>query len=71
MILSTHKIIESVHAKIEEFAEKTKEESNREPKDYISFVYYEHNTLPNPNMSQASSTPESPKSLVQPKFWLV
>ena len=45
--LSTHKIIESAHVRINEFAKKSKEESNKEPKDYKKFVYYEPNTFPN------------------------
>ena len=35
---STHKIIESAHVRIDEFAEKTEEESRKEPKDYKKFV---------------------------------
>ena len=35
--LSTHKIIESAHVRIDEFAEKAEEESKKEPKDYIRF----------------------------------
>ena len=31
--LSTHKVIESAHVKINEFTEKTTEESKKEPKD--------------------------------------
>ena len=44
--LSTHKIIESAHVRIDEFAKKAKEESKKEPKDYKRFVYYESDTLP-------------------------
>ena len=44
--LSTHKIIESAHVRIDEFAEKSEEESNKEPEDYRKFIYYEPNTLP-------------------------
>ena len=43
--LSTHKIIESAHVRIDEFVEKAKEESNKEPEDYRRFVYYESDTL--------------------------
>ena len=32
--LSTHKVIESVHVKVDEFIEKTKVERKKEPKDY-------------------------------------
>ena len=44
---SIHKIIKSSHVRIDEFVEKSKEESNNEPKNYRRFVYYEPNTLPN------------------------
>ena len=47
LTLSTHKIIESAHVRIDEFVENTEEESRKEPEDYIRFVYYEPNTLPN------------------------
>ena len=46
MNLSTHKIIESAHVRIDEFAEKAKEERKKELKDYIRFVYFEFDTLP-------------------------
>ena len=36
--LSTHKIIESEHVRIDEFAKKSEEESNKELDDYIRFV---------------------------------
>ena len=36
--LSTHKIIESAHVRIDEFAKKSEEERNKEPKDYRRFV---------------------------------
>ena len=42
--LSTHKIIESAHVRIDEFAEKSEEESNKELEDYKKFIYYEPNT---------------------------
>lgn len=45
--LSTHKIIESAHVRIDKFVEKSEEESNSEPKDYKRFVYYEPDTVPN------------------------
>ena len=50
--LSTHKIIESAHVRIDEFIENKEEESNKEPKDYKKIVYYEFDTLPNPIGSQ-------------------
>ena len=37
--LSTHKIIESAHVKVDEFAEKTEEESKKKPEDYNRFVF--------------------------------
>ena len=43
--LSTHKIIESAHVKVDEFTEKNEEERKKEPKDYERFVYIEPNTL--------------------------
>ena len=68
MNLTTHKIIESAHVRIHEFSKKSEEESSKEPKDYISFVYYEANTLPNLSDSQVTSAAKTPKSLVQPKL---
>ena len=38
---STHKIIESAHVGIDEFAERSEEERNKEPKDYRRFNYSE------------------------------
>ena len=46
--LSTHKIIESAHVRIDEFVEKSEGESNKEHEDYINFIYFEPNILPNP-----------------------
>ena len=60
--LSTHKIIESVHVRIDEFAEKSEEESNKEPNDYKRFVYYEPDTLQNLSERNEASPLESPKS---------
>ena len=57
--LSTHKVIESAHVKVDEFAERTKEESKREPEDYRRFVSIEHDTVPTTSTNQESSTPES------------
>ena len=37
--LSTHKVIESAHVKVDEFAEKTTNESNKEPEDYRRFIF--------------------------------
>ena len=44
--LSTHKIIESAHVRIDECVEKSEEESNKELEDYKKFIYYEPDTLP-------------------------
>ena len=60
--LSTHKIIESVHVRIDEFVERSEEESNKEPEDYKIFVYYEPDTLPIISERNEASPPESPKS---------
>ena len=46
MNLSTHKVIESVHVKIDEFAERNEEYINKEPEDYKNFVSYELDTIP-------------------------
>lgn len=46
--LTTHKVIESAHVNTEEFVERREQLSNKEPEDYIRFVYYEREpkTLP-------------------------
>ena len=54
--LSTHKIIESVHAKVDEFAERTEEERKKEPKDYRRFVYIEPNTLAATSINKETSS---------------
>lgn len=55
MNFSTHKIRESAHVRIDEFVE----ESNKEPKDYRRFVYYEPNTLPKLSKRKEASSPKS------------
>ena len=62
--------------KIDEFSEKSEEDSRKEPEDYIRFVYYEPDTLPNLFGGQGDSSPESPKSPkildlqpMQPESW--
>ena len=45
--LSTHKIIESAHVRIDEFAEKSEKERKKELEDYKRFIYYELDTLQN------------------------
>ena len=42
--LSTHKIIERAHVKVDEFVEKTKEERKKEPEDYRRFFFIEPDT---------------------------
>ena len=39
MNLSTHKVIESAHVKVDEFVEKTVKESKKEPEDYRRFIF--------------------------------
>lgn len=60
--LTNHKIIQSAHVMIDEFAEKNEEASSKEPEDYKRFVYNELDTFPNLIGSQEASPPESPKS---------
>ena len=45
MNLSTHKIIESAHVRIDEFVEMAHEERKKELEDYRRFVYNESKTL--------------------------
>lgn len=46
--LTTHKVIESAHVKIDEIVERREEHSNKELEDYKKFIYYEEDleTLP-------------------------
>ena len=60
--LSTHKIIESAHVRIDEFVEKSEEESCKELEDYRKFIYYELDTLLDTCEGNKASPPESPKS---------
>ena len=55
--LSTHKVIESAHVKVDEFAKKSEEESKRIPEDYRRFVYIEPDTVPSTPFNQEFSTP--------------
>ena len=59
MNLSTNKVIESAHVKVDEFAEKTKEERKREPEDYRKFFFIEPDTIPVTSVNHESTTPES------------
>ena len=56
--LSTHKIIESAHVRIDEFAEKTKEERKKKLKDYRRFSYIEPDTLPDTSVNKETSSTE-------------
>lgn len=42
---------------------KIEEESRKELEDYKKFIYFEHDTFPNPIGNQQTSPPKSPKSL--------
>ena len=75
--LSTHKVIESTFVRIDEFAERSEEESCKELEDYRRFIYYELDTLPFTFEGNRASPLESSKSplatelqLVQPKLQL-
>ena len=54
MNLSTHKVIESAHVKVDEFVEKTEEESKKEPEDYKRFVFID--TLPDTFVSKNTAS---------------
>lgn len=57
--LTPQKVIESVHVKVDEFAERTEEERKREQEDYRRFVFIEPDTVPDTSINQETSTPES------------
>ena len=71
MNFSTHKIIESAHVRIDEFAEKSEEERKKEAEDCKRFVYYEPDTLPNLSKRREASPPESTKSPIATELKLV
>ena len=48
--LSTHKVIESAHVNVDEFAEKTIEESRKEPEDYRRFIFID--TIPDTSVNK-------------------
>ena len=54
--LSTHKVIESAHVKVDEFTKKTEEESKKEPKDYRRFVYIKLDTLPDTSVNKEATS---------------
>ena len=74
--LATHKVIESVHLKIDEFVEKSEEKSSKRPKEYRNFVYYELDTIPKTQATMIRQKPCQPPNLtiqlmlypVQPKL---
>ena len=45
--------------RIDEFTERTEEESKKELEDYRRFVYIKLNTLPDTSVNQDTSTPKS------------
>ena len=57
--LSTHKVIESAHVKVDDFVEKSKEERKKVLEDYRIFFYIEPDTIPSITFNQESSTLES------------
>ena len=63
--LSTHRIIKSAHVRINEFVERSEEESNKELEDYRRFIYYEPDTLP--KGKEASSIEVIELQIEQPK----
>ena len=56
--ISTHKVIESAHVKVDEFVEKSEEENKRVPEDYRRFIYIEPDTVPSTSFNHESSTLE-------------
>ena len=54
--LFTHKVIESAHVKVDEFAEKTVEERKKELKDYRRFIFID--TLPNTTINKRTVSTE-------------
>ena len=58
MNLSTDKIIESVHVRIDEFVQKVEKESKKELEDYIRFVYFESDTFPGIFDNKDTSSPK-------------
>ena len=44
--IAAYKVIKNIHVKIDEFVEKSIEQSNKDPKDYKKISYFEPSTLP-------------------------
>ena len=61
---STHKVIESAYVKVDEFAEKTKEESKKELEDYKRFVYIELDTLLDTSINKETTSTE-PSTVIE------
>ena len=57
MNLSTHKIIESAHVKVDEFVEKTKEERKKKPEDYKRIFFIDTFLDTSVNKKTASTKP--------------
>ena len=66
--LSTYKIIDSAHVRIDKFSKKSEEERKKELEDYRRFVYYELDILPDLSNRHETSLLESPKSPTVIKF---
>ena len=54
--LSTHKIIESAHVKVDDFIEKNEEESKKEPEDYRRFFFID--TFPDTSINKKIASTE-------------
>ena len=65
MNLSTQKVIESAHVKVDEFVERTEEEIKIECEDYRRFVFIEPDIVPGTPVNHKSSTPESSVTKLQ------
>ena len=63
MNLSTQKIIESAHVKVDEFVEKIKEENKKEPEDYRRFVFIDTLSDTSINKKITSTKPSSATEL--------
>ena len=70
--LKENKIIERFHVRIDEFSKKNEVKRIKEPQDYKNFIYYEDETILEPNddedEQEENESPESPKTPEQPKL---
>ena len=55
--LSTHKVIESAHVKVDEFAKETTKESKKEPEDYRRFIFID--TIPETSIDKRTIPAET------------